>query len=262
MLCKGYDVFVRTNIDIYRLTERILSSFGKIIIQYDGVALSMTSRDLSKDIHVANKYLVSNMDWRRFIGKRPENFRQILLGIDESLCPKPDYQKKEIDLLAIGSLNYETFSKRCECIDYLLDHYDVKLFGSYRKNPAYKHLNNVDVHPILGRDFIETMKKSKLTVNIPSDDHLKLGSGMPMRLYENAAFGVMQLIYKTNALENTGFKQGRDFIFFKNREDMIEKVHYYLENDNERVKIAKNAYNTFIKYYTAQKSFYSLLQTL
>jgi hypothetical protein len=46
---------------------------------------------------------------------------------------------------------------------------------------------------------------------------------------------------------------GRDYVSFTSPKDMLEKLHYYINNDSEREKIANQGFETYNKYYTAQR---------
>jgi len=46
------------------------------------------------------------------------------------------------------------------------------------------------------------------------------------------------------------FRDGENFVEI-GLDDWFEKLLYYLENEGERAKIARNGYNTVMKYHTA-----------
>jgi spore maturation protein CgeB len=38
------------------------------------------------------------------------------------------------------------------------------------------------------------------------------------------------------------FIPGKDFVYYENRQDLLDKIDYYLKNENERIEIAANAH--------------------
>lgn len=46
------------------------------------------------------------------------------------------------------------------------------------------------------------------------------------------------------------YTEGENIVIFKSIPDMIEKIYYYLENDLERKRIAKNGYDLTHKNWT------------
>jgi len=265
MLIKEFNVLEYYDNRIFKITEIILTKFfNKVIIEYDGRPLSVSERNLQKDIHCDNKYLVSNMQWKDKIGFRKKNFYQIFLGVDENFA-RFEEKKRDIDILIVGSFNDKVFPTRCEYVDFLLKHckdINIEIYGTYEKNKKYAFLNKIKFQRLLGEDLQNKMERTKMTLIIPSDEHLNIADGMPMRLYENAAKKVFQLIYKTNAIKNTVFIENEDFVFFDSKENMVSKIEYYLKHEQKRKKIVELAYRKFLENYTAQKSFLKLLKNI
>ena len=42
---------------------------------------------------------------------------------------------------------------------------------------------------------------------------------------------------------------GEDFVSYKNTEDVLDKIKYFMSNDKERSEIAMSGYNKMCKYY-------------
>ncbi len=38
------------------------------------------------------------------------------------------------------------------------------------------------------------------------------------------------------------FVPGEDFVYFESKKDLLDKIDYYLTNENERIEIANNAH--------------------
>lgn len=79
-------------------------------------------------------------------------------------------------------------------------------------------------------------KKSKININITLKSIVK---GIPLRALDIMGCGGFLLSnYQEDFLKH--FVPGRDFVYFEDKKDMINKVEYYLENESERKEIALN----------------------
>ena len=79
---------------------------------------------------------------------------------------------------------------------------------------------------------------SKINLNITLRS---IKSGIPLRALDIMGAGGFLL---TNFQEDflDFFVPGEDFIYYESTEDLIDKIHYLLEHDNERLEIAQNGY--------------------
>ena len=73
--------------------------------------------------------------------------------------------------------------------------------------------------------------------------------------------GNFQLMQYTPCIEDF-FEPDHEIICWKNKKDLFEKIIYYLENENERKKIARRGYNRAIKNHTWSHRFEKLLLEL
>lgn len=80
-------------------------------------------------------------------------------------------------------------------------------------------------------------QKTKINLNVPGCNQVNV------RHIEICACGGFQLSYHTEEAEKFF---GKNIIFWKDVPDCLEKIQYYLNNEEERKKIAKKGYN-FIK---------------
>lgn len=105
--------------EIYGSVESLLSWMNVCIIEYEGRAAVSVRRDLRSEVHCSNKYLVSNMDFRPRLGHRKSHFRQLLLGVDETVYSPPAFESRDIDVLVVGSFHSKFFRERCEFVEAL-----------------------------------------------------------------------------------------------------------------------------------------------
>lgn len=265
MIIENCEVLYYYNKDVYRITEWILIQNKKMVIQYDGVPNRVRIGSLKKEILPKGKILCSNMDWTSEIGKNRENFKVIRLGVNEAVLKFNNAGLKSIDVFIAGGVDNNVWSRRAEYFEYLLANKQdilVKIAGKYVEGAKYPRLNDLKMTKIYGDEFNWSLSNAKITVVIISDEHDKMGNGMPMRFYENALFEVLQLVYKTNAYQNTILEDGIDFVTFGTKDEMMKKIRHYLSNEKERKKIVKSAKNKVIRNYTTKQCFIEFLQGL
>lgn len=82
-------------------------------------------------------------------------------------------------------------------------------------------------------------RTSKINLNISLRS---IESGIPLRALDvMGAGGFLLSNYQSELAEY--FVDGEDLVLFTDEEDMLKKIDYYLQHDNEREKIAINGYN-------------------
>jgi len=57
-------------------------------------------------------------------------------------------------------------------------------------------------------------------------------------------------------------KDGVHFVSYRNNEDVLEKINFYLKNDHLRKKIAQNGRNILVEHYSPQKHGYLILKKI
>lgn len=82
-----------------------------------------------------------------------------------------------------------------------------------------------------------------------------------MRLYEATGMGTCLITdWKENL--HTLFEPDKEVVTYHSADELIEKVNYLLENDDERVKIAKAGQKRTLKEHTYQSRIKELLEIL
>ena len=76
-----------------------------------------------------------------------------------------------------------------------------------------------------------------------------LGRIVNLRTFEINMTGNFQLMQYTPCVEEY-FEIDKEIVCWKNKKDLLEKITYYLENEDEREKIAKNGYRRAISNHT------------
>ena len=79
---------------------------------------------------------------------------------------------------------------------------------------------------------------SKINLNITSKT---IESGIPLRVFDILSCGGFCLTnYQPEIAQY--FTDGEDLVMYSSMEDLVDKVAYYLEHDEEREQIARNGY--------------------
>ena len=136
---------------------------------------------------------------------------------------------------------------RDKIFEYLLDNgINLKIYG-----PEWnKHVNQfgklkslLPTQALNGLDYNKVISGSKITICILS----KLNRDTyTRRCFEIPAIKGFMLAEYTEDLANL-FKEDEQVVFFRNKEELLQKIKYYLENETERLVIANNGFEAVIK---------------
>lgn len=106
-------------------------------------------------------------------------------------------------------------------------------------------------------ELIKIYNESKITLNI---SFASAGGRTQIKGRDFEAVGCGSLLLTKDSKEIAEyFVPGEEIVTYKDANDASEKIKYYLENDDERERIAKKGFERFIKEHTMEKR---LLRTL
>ena len=97
---------------------------------------------------------------------------------------------------------------------------------------GFKHFNGV-----FGLKHNKIVNESKINLNFAPTD----ATGASVRIYKILAAGGFLMTTPWTGMEDT-FTINEDIVIFKNEKEMLEKIKYYLNNEDERNIIRKNGY--------------------
>jgi O-antigen biosynthesis protein len=164
----------------------------------------------------------------------------------DETCYKKSEILKKYDVCFIGHLqdvkNYNDMT-RVEALDRLFKEFPEFYYGT--RNPAFPEIN-------IFEDAALKFCQSKIVFNISIKDDIN------MRVFETMATGSFLLTNWVPTLHDL-FVPGEDLVTYTNYDEMIKKAHYYLEHEDERIKIAESGYNKVIKYHTYKKRIETVL---
>lgn len=137
-----------------------------------------------------------------------------------------------------------TSIERMDLLNTIAERHTVDLF-TYVKGLGWP---NVREHGPVDYDSEMPLvfKQSKINLNITLR---MIRSGIPLRAFDIMGSGGFLLSnFQADFLDY--FTPGEDFVFYENKEDLLKKIDYYLEHEEERKKIAQNGRDKVVAAHT------------
>ena len=118
-----------------------------------------------------------------------------------------------------------------------------------------KHIHNYNIPP---EEVNKVYNSTKICLNI---HHRQSKEGVNPRTFEILGAGGFQLTDYKKILEEL-FDIGREIECYKNENDLLDKIGYYLENEDERKKIAQRGNEIVMKRHTYKHRAETILSDL
>ena len=116
----------------------------------------------------------------------------------------------------------------------LAEKHEVILYTNDRETKLGKVQNRGPIDNYNGMPYVFMITKINLNVTLRS-----IKTGIPLRAMDIMGCGGFLLTnYQEEMMEY--FEPNRDFVFYSDHEDLLDKVEYYLVHDEERKRIALN----------------------
>jgi len=154
--------------------------------------------------------------------------------------------ERDIDIIYVGSF----FRQKLPLLAKLKKRFGARLhmYGFFRaKHNLYYNVRYGFPGWIRGvtfQDRVRLYQRARIGFNVHWNDY-GLGN---QRLFHLPANGVMQVCDCTQLLDRV-FRPGKEIVGYESGDDLIKKLQYYLENDDERKGIALEAYRqVMVKY--------------
>lgn len=143
--------------------------------------------------------------------------------------PLPD---KTVDVAMVGRVDGKDYSYRRACMR------QVQELG-VSTNDVEKYYNYAQM--------ADLYRKAKIGLNISRDSHLEDAN---LRCFEVMAGGALLLTPTPTELTELNLEENKHFITFTSKDDLVEKVTYYLKNNREREEIAENGREEALRRFT------------
>ncbi len=164
------------------------------------------------------------------------------------------------DLKYIVSGNYLNFKctseERINTLNELGKHFMTDLYTI----SDVSRVSNVNCKGYADFDTVmpKIFKCSKINLNIT---HRGIQSGIPQRVFDIMGCGGFLISnYQTELAEN--FVDGEDLVLYDSIPDLVNKVRFYLEHEEERIRVARNGYEKVKKNHTYDKLLNKMLSVL
>ncbi len=117
-------------------------------------------------------------------------------------------------------------------------------------------------HGVSYEDVFRIYGSSKIVFNLTvNNNDPEKKRQMKLRIFEAVCSGSFLLTEYIDGIENL-FKLDEEIVTFNTKEEALEKIIYYLENDLERESIAKLGYKRFLKDHTSKVRLNSILNKI
>ncbi len=159
--------------------------------------------------------------------------------------------KRDIDVVFVGALHVgkmpllaqvkRAFGSRCR----------MHGLTSLKKNVYFNLRYGFPgwVTPIPQSAYVALYQRAKIGFNVHNRGKYTVGS---YRLYELPANGVMQISDGGEYLQSF-FDVGNEIVGYDAVDELIDRIRYYLDNEPERNRIARNAYRRVMRDYRIRK---------
>ena len=104
-----------------------------------------------------------------------------------------------------------------------------------------------DVQPIWGANYLKHLKNYKMALNLSRGKPIKYYSSD--RISQLMGNGLLTFIHKNTKYDD--FFTKKEMVFYKNLDDLANKIKKYCKNDKARKEVAKNGHYKYHKYFNS-----------
>ena len=214
-------------------------------------------------------FLTANYDVQFFVDKYISNTLKTDFRINTGYLPQACYPKyhfktnlteNEKQIYGCEIANAGNMYPARIALYRQLSKYNIKMWGSLP--PVWA--NDNAIKPMMQKKHVHHEEKSKAFNGakiVLNNLHPAVINGTNKRTFEIGGCGAFQLVKYRPALDDL-FDVGKEIIAYLSFDDMIEKIEYYLKNDDERTKIAEAGYKRAHKDHTLEIRLISMFKTI
>ena len=251
---KSYDLIIFSD-NLFFINKKLIEEYKKLtlskIILLSGVSPKYFLSKLQKEcIPYFDIIFISDpgheMEWKDY-GARNVICLPISAGCPNTFQKvEKNYKKrKKYDIVFIGRLDTGSNEHRIKILNFLLTKgVNIKIWTWSLSNKfieKYPLIKNQVVGSVYGIEMVKIIAQSKIVLNI-HDPSVPYGGNM--RLFEIPSAKSLQIADKH---PKDWFMDGDEIILFKDNEDLLKKINYYLNNNQERIRISNNGYKRVVK---------------
>ena len=178
------------------------------------------------------------------IGIDPDIHRPIALTAEEQ-------RRYGADVCFIGGLSRRFHAARRAMVEYAIENgVNIKVWGGYLEHFVGSPILRVWQGQIWGEEQVKALCAAKIGLNFHVDHRAgELDRGLNLRAFELAACGVFQLLQRVPSVGEF-FEEGKEIVCFETKEEMLDKIRYYLAHESERQQIAEAARKRVLREHT------------
>lgn len=149
-----------------------------------------------------------------------------------------------------------TSKERIRILNSLSKEFKVKLF-THNPTPYLPDVINLGaVDPFTTQPYVFKCSKINLNISLRS-----IHTGIPLRAIDiMGAGGFLMSNFQSDFLLH--FEPDKDFVYYEDDKDLIDKCRFYLTHDNERNAIATNGYRRIKEDFSYDKAIQKILNTI
>jgi spore maturation protein CgeB len=155
--------------------------------------------------------------------------------------------EKTVDALFVGNADL----RRVFLLESIKD--KVTIFGSrWERNyplTSPELRTKITDRQVWGEELHRLLASAKIVLNITRTDFYGAETGVNLRIFEAVAAGCFLLTDHCDEIEAL-FQPGKEIETFRSSRELAEKVRYYLENEDERLAIARRGHERFLASHT------------
>ena len=145
-------------------------------------------------------------------------------------------RKKDIDVSFLGQIDDYRFNRR-EYIEFLMES-NISAYIS-----VFERDNQVNYDK-----YCEILGRSKISINFSYSVDKHQFKGRPIEIFHSGAM----LLETYNKHTASLFRDGIDYVSFRDKFEMVEKIKYYLFHPDEAEKIAKSGKDRMLSLYNSK----------
>lgn len=190
------------------------------------------------------------------IGIASEYFK---IGFEAGILNKLTVLPEKYGAVFVGGISRH-HAAFIETFEYLTKNTSIDFWGyGAKKIPAGSPILPRHHGEAWGLDMYNILYNSKISINRHIDAAENYANNM--RLYESTGVGTMLITdYKDNL--NELFEIGKEIETYKTKEELLEKINYYLAHEDQRQKIARAGQQRTLKDHTYEKRMIELINIL
>lgn len=224
------------NVDPPRYAMDIITKLGMKTVMVRGDSVGETGRRFTDSwMPFVSNVMIFDATIKT---KHPKVIQSLITAGQSPYFYKKDIDK-DIDVCFIGNLR---MPKRADYLHYLAEH---------GINVCIKGGQDINDKIIPWEEYVDILNRSKISLNFCLN-----GCGasqMKGRVTETMACNTF-LLEDEGTETNQFFDEGIDFVMAHSKEDMLDKIKYYLEHTEEREQIATAGYRKMTELYNARNA--------